>query len=94
MSDETNERRYIEGRKAAARSMLLHVLSELDCDGTDPLLELALKTSELSATRTMLRQICDEHGDNDWSDDLYLPDALEKHLWRHLDEQATKGPNR
>lgn len=31
-----------------------------------------------------LREICDEFGDNDWSDDLHLGDVLEKHLLRHL----------
>jgi predicted secreted protein len=32
----------------------------------------------------LLREICEEHGDNDWADDLHLADVLEKHLYRHL----------
>ena len=31
-----------------------------------------------------LREICREHGDNEWPDNLHLTDVLEKHLYRHL----------
>lgn len=43
---------------------------------------------ERAETVAKLREICAEHGDNDWDDDLYLPDVLEKHLWNHLPEEG------
>jgi len=33
----------------------------------------------------MLRMVCDDHGDNDWSNELHLADVVEKHLANHLD---------
>ena len=39
----------------------------------------------------MLRQVCEEHGDNDWPDDLHLADVIEKHLWRHLEDPSDDG---
>lgn len=38
----------------------------------------------------ILRQICARFGDNNWNDDLYLVDILDKHLWRHLAENGTE----
>jgi hypothetical protein len=43
-------------------------------------------------TVKVLRQVCEQHGDNDWPDDLHLADIIEKHLWRHL-EWAKTQPN-
>ena len=33
----------------------------------------------------MLRQVCERYGDNDWSEDTYLADVVEKHLWEPLE---------
>lgn len=40
---------------------------------------------ERDETIAMLRHVCEEHGDNDWPDNLHLADVIEKHLWRNLD---------
>ena len=39
---------------------------------------------ERRETIAMLRQVCEEFGDNEWPDNLHLADIIEKHLWRHL----------
>lgn len=41
---------------------------------------------ERAATVRTLRDICEHYGDQDWPDDLYLPDVIEKHLRRHLEQ--------
>lgn len=40
---------------------------------------------EREALVALLRQICATYGDNDWNDTAWLPDVLEKHLWKHLE---------
>lgn len=35
-----------------------------------------------------LRGLCKEVGDNDWEDELYIPDIIEKHLADHLLENG------
>jgi predicted secreted protein len=44
---------------------------------------------ERNAAVAMLRQVCDEHGDNAWLDRLNLADVIEKHLWRHLEAKGS-----
>jgi hypothetical protein len=34
----------------------------------------------------VLRELCGKFGDNDWPDDLYLSDIIEKHLGDYLEE--------
>jgi len=46
--------------------------------------------AQLEETRAALRRVCEEHGDNDWRDDLHLADVVEKHLGRHLDAARDK----
>lgn len=40
--------------------------------------------AELDAARQVLRGVCEEFGDLNWSDNVPLSEALELHLWRHL----------
>jgi hypothetical protein len=35
----------------------------------------------------VLRDVCKDHGDNDWPDDMNLPDIISKHLGRYLDDK-------
>lgn len=42
---------------------------------------------ERSATVEKLRELCADHGDNDWPEDLYIPDILDKHLAQYLTDQ-------
>ena len=41
---------------------------------------------ERKETVQMLRNICGEYGDNDWTDDLHLADVLRRHLFNYIDE--------
>jgi hypothetical protein len=83
---EAHERGYITGHHAATIYLLQHVLRELEPDlaKTDPKVLLARRVAERGATVLALRELCARHGDNDWRDDAYLPDVIEKHLGRHL----------
>lgn len=39
---------------------------------------------EREAVIAALREVCRDHGDNDWSNGLHLADVIQKHLARHL----------
>lgn len=83
---DERDRDYTEGHRAACRMMLGYCLRELlGLDADDKLALLATKAQEIDETRAMLRRVCEDHGDNDWPDDLHLADVVEKHLWRHLE---------
>lgn len=78
-----NETDYVMGSNAAYSNMLALCLKHLGEEERD-------KTGwvvERAEIVHMLRMICEEHGDNDWPDDLHLADVIEKHLWRHLPEK-------
>lgn len=75
-----SERSYRDGSRAVYRELLSMALSGL---GRKDLKAEAL-VLERAETVALLRRVCAEHGDNDWSDDLHLADVIEKHLERHL----------
>ncbi len=76
-----SERDYIKGSKAAFRIMLAECLRNLG-DAERNAHSWRLEREHAIA---ILRDVCKEHGDNDWDDDLYLGDIIEKHLGRHLE---------
>jgi hypothetical protein len=47
--------------------------------------ELNALRQEREDVMKLLRRVCEEHGDNNWPDDLHLYDVLVKHLFIHLD---------
>lgn len=71
-----------EGRRSLAKRLMQELRSEL---GQEWKAYDDLKI-ELDDTRAVLRRLCEDHGDNDWDDNLHLADALDKHLGRYLDE--------
>ena len=77
-----DEQSYIAGRKAMAASIIRECWDELNPD-EKKIANLIIERQEIVA---MLRQVCENHGDNDWTDELNLADVIEKHLWRHLRE--------
>ena len=87
---------YLSGERAANVTMLSHLLDALGSD--DPAAGRTNWILERHELVVALRKICDEFGDNDWSDDLCLADVVEKHLSRHLlvsllsPPQNTKAP--
>lgn len=83
MSGEDKEQAWLTGNRAAWRSMLGECLKHLGYN-TDEAQRVSWIT-EREDIIAMLRQICEEHGDNDWPNNLHLGDVIEKHLWRHLE---------
>lgn len=83
-----NEQDYQRGYQAALRTMLRMNLANLTGeDNNQPLIDLARARLERAEAISMLRQVCEEFGDNDWEDNFYLPDIIEKHLWRNLESK-------
>lgn len=74
---------YRSGQQSAYRALLTLCLQRLT--GGD--LTAARLLAERTETIALLRQLCEESGDNDWADDLAVPDIIEKHLFRPM--QAT-----
>ena len=77
-----DERSYAEGNRRAWLNVLHTCLRELGEDAPNA----ARLASERQEAVARLRQICDRFGDNDWADDLHLPDVIDKHLGRHLEQ--------
>lgn len=82
---ETLEREYMRGNKRAYMSMLRECLRNLGVDDPTETRRLAW-VLERSAAIEQLRDLCGDFGDNDWPDELYLADIIDKHLGRHLRE--------
>lgn len=74
---------YERGRKAMAAGIIRQCWEELDPNNR----EIASLILERNLAVDILRQICEEHGDNGWPDNLNLADVIEKHLWRYLEEK-------
>lgn len=70
-----NEQDYLEGSRMAWLSMLRTCLKELGVD--DPEAERVRWVIERQETVRALREVCGEHGDNNWPDDRHL-----EVLWR------------
>ena len=73
---------YERDSKMAWLLMLGTVLRNLDRNTTE--WNVARLPAEREMAVSVLRRVCTEHGDNDWSDNLHLADVIEKHLARHL----------
>ena len=78
-----NEQDYITGSRAAWLAMLQTCLHNLDVD--DVAAGQAQWVSEREQTVAMLRQVCEQHGDNDWAETLHLADVVDNHLMKHLE---------
>lgn len=90
MPTEESEIDYVRGSKRAWLTMLSECLKHLGYDGLrqlgcdDSEISRVKLVAERSETVLILRSLCKEFGDNDWSDDLHLADVIEKHLAIHL----------
>ncbi len=79
---------YERGERAAILRVLRTCLQELGYGSAES--GQARWVLEREATIAALRSVCDEHGDNDWDDQLHLADVVDKHLARHLEESDVK----
>jgi len=83
LTDSDVEQSYIRGQRMVLLMQLQQILGLLGY--TDPAAAHAKWIGEREMTVSALREVCREHGDNDWAEDLCLADVVEKHLHRHLD---------
>ena len=74
------EEGYIQGRRLAAAELLALAANMIEGDRPN----IADLQKERLMVVAALRRVCEEHGDNDWPDNLHLADVIEKHLARHL----------
>lgn len=86
----TTEDAWQRGHRAALLSMLYKAMGDLgyDLGREDPTILAARLAAERTEAIRVLREACEEWGDNDWSDQLHLGDVIEKHLVRVLEENA------
>lgn len=74
---------YIRGQRSLLLSQLGAIVRKLQpCDEVT----VAHLISERESAIQALRTICDEHGDNDWDENLHLADIINKHLGDYLEE--------
>lgn len=78
----------IEGTRQAWNTMLRLCLTGAGV--TDTQAQVIMQASERADALKVLRQICAEHGDNEWEDSLSLADILDKHLFRHLEDDSSE----
>lgn len=82
--DEIKEQSWIQGERAALTRQLSETLRGLMY--SDEFTKERL-IKEREETISALRSICDEFGDNDWDENLHLPDVINKHLRNYLDNE-------
>lgn len=80
--DEEGELNYERGNRASWLSMLGECCRQLGYDDAE--VQKVAWIKEREATVAALRSACEDHGDNEWPDNLHLADVVEKHLVRHL----------
>lgn len=73
---------YTQGTRAVWLKLLRQALNELGY--TSPENGANRWVAEREEAIAMLRELCADHGDNDWDEKLHLADIINKHLGRHL----------
>jgi len=86
-----NEKDYILGEKAAYLNIFNECLRRLDLADEDMEQKYYRWVSERQSVISILRDLCDEFGDNNWDDGLNLRDIIEKHLAKHLWESQKEN---
>lgn len=78
---EIKEQSYLLGRKQLLVGQLGEILRELS-----PMQDVSKEwlIKERQEAINALRSICEDHGDNDWNDNLHLADIINKHLGDNL----------
>ncbi len=86
---EARDEGFATGARVAWRRVLEKAIVEMCGYGGlgDPLVTIAKLQNELEEVRASLREVCRDHGDNDWDDDLNLSDVIEKHLAPYLEAE-------
>lgn len=76
---EQDEANYRRGQRSAWRNILNIAIRELNYDQDDCAF-LHKLIAEREAAIAALRRLCSDYGDNNWPDNMYLSDIIEKHL--------------
>ncbi len=78
--DKMRERHHRQGYRAALTSTLRQTIRALEYEDT----LVAALVVEREETIQALRNVCEDHGDNEWDESLHLADVIDKHLGRYL----------
>lgn len=87
----SKELAFIQGKRAVWTQILRECLRELGYD--NPEAQQLNWILERETAIAQLRELCTEFGDNDWADEKHLGDVIEKHLGRHLYDNADEIVN-
>ena len=79
---ESEEEKYELGSRKAYESMLNFCIRALGY--LDEKYNVELLLLEREQIINALRNFCENFGDNDWEEDLWVPDIIEKHLHDNL----------
>lgn len=87
--NEQQERLYIQGEAQALKQMIIQCQAKLAGLGVE------LKTDESFSqerveTVAVLRSLCDDYGDNNWTEDLHIADIVRKHLCVDMDNREAE----
>lgn len=89
-----DEQSYEIGRNRAYITIMMDCARALGFDGVEALnVARVCWIKERQAVVDALRDLCESFGDNDWPDELYLSDVIEKHLARPLFRAAQPESN-
>lgn len=79
---EGEESAYVQGQQTLALAIFRSITPYLP-KGTVERDAAALRIERAEAI-VALRDICREHGDSEWPDDMHIADIINKHLSHHL----------
>lgn len=80
-----SEQGYRDGQKYVWEYLLVECIHHLSMED-DPFAQVVHLSQERRETIAVLRRLCVVLGDNDWPDELYIPDILEKHVLPYLED--------
>lgn len=85
--EEIKDNAWSRGNDSAYSRILLMCCRELGCD--NPAVEHTKWIAERQEILSCLREVCGDFGDNDWPDNLYIPDIINKHLANYLHDNES-----
>lgn len=80
--EEIKEESYLLGQRALLLGQLKDILKQLGKREDTTKEDLIAEREEAVQA---LRSICEDHGDNEWDENLHLADIINKHLGKHLE---------
>ena len=86
---DKKEINYELGIRQTTINMMLFCLKNLSND--DPFKMSVNYLIEREQAINTLRQVCERFGDNDWEEDFYLAEIIDKHLWRNLEDNTKEN---